>query len=74
MTCLRLALTQKVQRLGEVNLYIWIQGVVTVTKLYGNGEDFCEPQVRRNDSKQLVDPKLKRFGDSWIFLETDLKA
>lgn len=64
MTCLRLALTQKVQRLGEVNLYIWILGVVTVTKLYGNGKDFCEPQVRRNDSKQLVDPKLKRFGDS----------
>lgn len=22
-------------------------------KLYGNGEDVCEPQVRRNDSKQL---------------------
>lgn len=64
MTCLRLALTQKVQRLGEVNLYIWILGVVSVTKLYGNGKDVCEPQVRRNDSKQLVDPKLKRFGDS----------
>lgn len=33
-------------------------------KLYGNGEDVCEPQVRRNDSKQLVDSQLKRFGDS----------
>lgn len=64
ITCLRSALTQEVQRLGEVNLYIWIRGVVTVMKLYGNGENVCEPQVRRNDSKQLVDSQLKRFGDS----------